>query len=82
MDLDARKHGHSTPALAGEFAKRIGAQRLVLNHFSPRYNGDQSLESIMTMTRIERQASEASGLKQNEVVAAWDFMVLPVPAKI
>lgn len=28
--------GHSTPGMAGEFAKRIGAERLVLNHIGSR----------------------------------------------
>lgn len=29
--------GHSTPMMAGEFAKRINAQKLVLNHIGSRY---------------------------------------------
>lgn len=29
--------GHSTPVMAGEFAKRVGAQALVLNHIGSRY---------------------------------------------
>lgn len=28
--------GHSTPTMAGEFAKRVGAERLVLNHIGSR----------------------------------------------
>lgn len=28
--------GHSTPVMAGEFAKRVGAERLVLNHIGSR----------------------------------------------
>lgn len=76
---DARIHGHSTPGIAGEFAKEIGAKKLVLNHFSSRYKGDQSLESISIMTRIEQEAVKASGLSPNNVAAAWDFMILPVP---
>lgn len=28
--------GHSTPAMAGEFAKRVSAERLVLNHIGSR----------------------------------------------
>ena len=76
---DAQIHGHSTPSIAGNFAKKIGAKRLVLNHFSSRYKGDQSLESVSIMTRIEQEAIAASGLDNDKVAAAWDFMVLPVP---
>mmetsp|Transcript_17743 Transcript_17743/g.49126 ORF Transcript_17743/g.49126 Transcript_17743/m.49126 type:complete len:846 (-) Transcript_17743:976-3513(-) len=76
---DAIFHGHSTPYLAGDFCKRVGAKRLILNHFSARYTGDQSMDSISIMTRIEEQAIKASGLARNEVAAAWDFMIYPIP---
>mmetsp|Transcript_20585 Transcript_20585/g.59747 ORF Transcript_20585/g.59747 Transcript_20585/m.59747 type:complete len:208 (+) Transcript_20585:1609-2232(+) len=76
---DAIVHGHSTPQMAGLFARRVGAKRLVLNHFSSRYKGDQTVESMSIMGRIERQAIEASGLSDDTVVAAWDMMVLPIP---
>ena len=33
----AISRGHSTATMAGEFARAIGARRLVLNHFSARY---------------------------------------------
>ena len=77
---DAKVHGHSTPYIAGEFAKRVNAKRLILNHFSSRYKGDESLESIAIMTRIEKQAIEASGFDVQNVAAAWDFMTLPIEA--
>lgn len=80
VNRDARIHGHSTPTIAGEFAKQINAKRLVLNHFSSRYKGDQSVESISIMTRIEEEAIKASGLPEDRVAAAWDFMILPVPS--
>jgi ribonuclease BN (tRNA processing enzyme) len=72
-------HGHSTPHIAGDFAKRVKAKRLILNHFSARYMGDQSIESISIMTRIEQQAMKASGLTRSDVAAAWDFMIFPIP---
>jgi len=73
------KHGHSTPETAGLFCKEIGAKRLILNHFSPRYRGDASLESISTMTIIEKIAIKASGKDASKVAASWDFMRLPIP---
>jgi ribonuclease Z len=75
---DAKIHGHSTPIMAGEFAKKINAKKLVLNHFSARYKGDQSLDSITIMTRMERQAIKSSGMSEDAVACAWDFMLLPV----
>ncbi|KAI8853826.1 beta-lactamase-like protein [Chytridium lagenaria] len=36
----AISHGHSTPDMAGRVAKRWGAKKLLLNHFSSRYGGD------------------------------------------
>jgi ribonuclease Z len=77
---DAVIHGHSTPYLAGEFCKRVGAKRLILNHFSARYKGDPTAEAISIMTRIEEQAIKASGLTRTDVAAAWDFMIYPIPA--
>lgn len=75
---DARIHGHSTPDLAGDFAKRVNAKNLIINHFSSRYKGDESLESVAIMTRIEKQAIVASGLSESSVCAAWDFMLCPI----
>jgi ribonuclease Z len=75
---DAMRHGHSTPSMAGAFAKEVNAKRLLLNHFSSRYKGDQTLDSMSIMTRIEQQAIKASNLAEEKVAAAWDFMILPV----
>jgi len=80
VTYDALTHGHSTPEIAGQFCKTIGAKRLILNHFSPRYKGDATFESISLMTHIEKLAIKASGKDASEVVAAWDFMLLPILA--
>jgi ribonuclease Z len=77
---DARMHGHSTPQMAGAFARAVQAQWLVLHHFSARYKGDVSMDSLSIMMRMEQQAMRAAGLNESQVVAAWDFMVLPVPS--
>ena len=72
-------HGHSTPEMAGAFARRIGARRLVLNHFSPRYKGDNHRTSVYNMLQIEDLAARAAGLPLDDVVAAWDLLSVSVP---
>ncbi|GAA5942675.1 hypothetical protein JCM3775_003675 [Rhodotorula graminis] len=66
----AREHGHSTPQVAGEFARLVGARELVLNHLSVKYPdpdargaqgaSDESRAKWRGMLgEIERQADEA-----------------------
>ena len=76
---DAVVHGHSTPQIAGDFCRAVNAKRLILNHFSARYKGDVSVDSLSIMMRIEQQAIRSSGLTDTQVAAAWDLMVLPIP---
>ena len=78
---DTQIHGHSTPQIAGQFAKRVNAKRLILNHFSARYKGDKSPESLSLMMRIEYQALKAAKMDETQVAAAWDMMELPIPLK-
>nr|CEL66988.1 TPA: hypothetical protein BN1204_027920 [Neospora caninum Liverpool] len=59
LDEEAFARGHSTAAMAGEFAGRAGAQRLVLTHFSQRFKGDASLGSVALMKSVEREALNA-----------------------
>jgi ribonuclease Z len=76
---DAIVHGHSTPQMAAHFCKSVQGKLLLMNHFSARYKGDCSVDSLSIMMRIEKQACLAGGLSDSEVVAAWDMMVLPIP---
>ncbi|KAL1747496.1 beta-lactamase-like protein [Schizophyllum fasciatum] len=71
----AKSRGHSTPQMAGAFAKRIGARRLVLNHFSSRYPGDESEETQKVMGAIGRLAEGEYG---KYVTCARDFMSFDV----
>jgi ribonuclease Z len=75
---DTAKHGHSTPQVAGGFARRVGAKRLALNHFSPRYKGDDDKASVRVSRRIEKLAIDASGLKEEDVIGAWDFLDIDI----
>lgn len=82
LERDTFNHGHSTPEMAGQFAAKVGAGRLVLTHFSARYGGDDSEYSCKVMWRIEDIArAAASGQLQgpNDVLAAWDQMSIAVP---
>jgi ribonuclease BN (tRNA processing enzyme) len=77
---DTVVHGHSTPQIAGAFSRSVRAKSLLLNHFSSRYKGDTSIASLSIMMRIEDGARVSSGLEESEIAAAWDLMVLSVPA--
>ncbi|KAG9095991.1 hypothetical protein FS749_009320 [Ceratobasidium sp. UAMH 11750] len=84
----ALQRGHSTPTMAGDFARAIRARKLVLNHFSSRFSSprasslaqeppDTPVESdtrVAVMSEIERQASHAWG--GGRAVAAYDLMCL------
>ncbi|KAJ8523541.1 hypothetical protein ONZ45_g116 [Pleurotus djamor] len=69
----SRSRGHSTPQVAGAFATRIRAKKLLLNHFSARYPGDDDVddESKKIMDGIRALAQERFA---GEVICARDFM--------
>lgn len=76
---DAIVHGHSTPQMAAQFCRSVDGKLLLMNHFSARYKGDCSVDSLSIMMRIEKQACQEGKFTDSQVVAAWDMMVLPVP---
>ncbi|KAJ3577032.1 hypothetical protein NP233_g42 [Leucocoprinus birnbaumii] len=75
VETRARSRGHSTPQMAGAFAKRSKAKRLVLNHFSSRYPGDDSESAERMMLAILKLAEKEF---DGEVVCAKDFLSLNV----
>lgn len=90
FDRGVIRRGHSTPQMAGKFAKRIGilnfvesvcartyskhmrlllvfggvegAKKLVLSHFSARYDNSDESTTDNIMGEIEQMAARASGL--------------------
>ena len=80
LEKDTLKNGHSTPQMAGRFARRINSKKLILTHFSPRYRGEADEYFMKQMWKIENMARETSGLfGDNDVIAAWDYLMLPIP---
>jgi ribonuclease Z len=78
VEAAARAHGHSTPDLAGQFAKRINAAQLVLNHFSSRYKGDMSDAGAKAVMEAIRQRAVVTFGNDN-VLTAHDWMNVVVP---
>ena len=74
-----KSRGHSTPQMAGRFAKRIGARNLFLNHFSSRYSGGNDESSRAIMEAIRQLA--VAELEREEVVCANDLMNVEIPSK-
>ncbi|KDQ63695.1 hypothetical protein JAAARDRAFT_120521 [Jaapia argillacea MUCL 33604] len=77
------ERGHSTPVMAGEFAKKVGAKKLVLNHLGARFpaplvsNNPRLRNNILK--EMERQATEAWGRVPSQACAAIDFMRVIIP---
>lgn len=71
----AMSRGHSTPQMAGIFAKSIGAKKLLLNHFSARYPGDNSEQSRNIMEAIGQLAASEFG---QGVACASDLMTVEI----
>lgn len=81
VERDTMNHGHSTPQMAGALAHKLEAKKLLLSHFSLRYLGDSSENSMKTMWRIEdlarRRATRLTA--PNDIIAAWDLMTINLP---
>ena len=75
----AVSRGHSTPEMAGAFARACRAKQLVLTHFSSRYKGDESVESVAVMDQIVGQAVET--FESNSVFAAQDLMEMKLTSQ-
>lgn len=75
VETRTKSRGHSTPQMAGAFAKRIQARRLVLNHFSARYSAGKTHEALKIMQAITDLAAQEFG---HEVQCAEDLMSLNV----
>lgn len=59
--------------MAGDFAKKIGAQNLVLTHFSSRYQNEEETISVKDLLK-EAQVQ----CPQTQVIAAVDFMKIDI----
>lgn len=77
VEIRTKSRGHSTPQMAGAFAKRIGARKLYLNHFSARYAGNDDVdeEAKKVMDAIAALAAEEYG---GSLTCARDFMSFEV----
>lgn len=75
VETRTKSRGHSTPQMAGAFARRIGAKKLILNHFSARYPGDDSEESKTIMNAI---GNLAAGEYKQDVICATDLMSIDI----
>jgi ribonuclease Z len=78
VEARTKSRGHSTPQMAGKFARQIGAKRLVLNHFSARYRGDDDVneEARKVMDGIRNLAISTYG--SEDVTCARDWMSFEV----
>ncbi|KIJ57051.1 hypothetical protein M422DRAFT_23164 [Sphaerobolus stellatus SS14] len=74
VETRTKSRGHSTPQMAGAFARYINAKKLILNHFSSRYRGDDDVneEARKVMEAIRSLAVSTYG--SEDVLCARDWM--------
>ena len=73
--VQATEHNHSTATDAARLAKKARVMRLVLSHFSPRYEVPEP-----GMPGVKELVEEARAVfNEGEVIAAWDFMTVEIP---
>lgn len=79
----AKFSGHSTCYMAGGFAAKVRAKKLLLTHFSHNLPDAMNRENILTMTRVVHSALRgyyhhiaSRDTKNLTVGAAWDMLTL------
>lgn len=68
----AIERGHSTPEIAGEFARKCESQLLILTHFSSRYSGADNYGAVKVMHYFERLAALAGSASQKSVETLFE----------
>ncbi|CAE6455271.1 unnamed protein product [Rhizoctonia solani] len=71
--------GHSTPDMAGAFARAVRAERLALIHFSAMFKDPSPSNPIMR--EIARQATVAWGRRGVDAIAAHDLHWMDIPPR-
>ncbi|KZT64530.1 hypothetical protein DAEQUDRAFT_769650 [Daedalea quercina L-15889] len=90
VDEKTRARGHSTPRMAGEFAHKIGAERLVLNHIGARFPAPEKAPrtawgkfQLACVREIEKQARATWKPPKTQpptyVTAAYDYYRITIP---
>jgi ribonuclease Z len=73
VESRTKDHGHSTPQMAGEFAKKIQCKKMILTHFSARYRGDEDPEALEVMEEIRQLAVQVFDQRDKDVFCARDL---------
>ncbi|KAJ1619234.1 hypothetical protein T492DRAFT_848714 [Pavlovales sp. CCMP2436] len=78
VEAGAIAKGHSTPQMAGRYARAVGAKHLALWHFSAKYSGGGDADALVIMDEIAALAAGECGVG---VTATRDLMTMRLGVK-
>jgi ribonuclease Z len=73
VETRTKDHGHSTPQMAAAVAKKMGCKKLILTHFSARYQGDEEKEALEVMEEIRKLAVDVLDGRDKDILCARDL---------
>jgi ribonuclease Z len=78
LEQKAVAGGHSTSAMAGKFAKTIQAKRIILTHFSQRYDKTEKNTDGPDVDQLVSECAAECGSSGCVVIAAQDLAVYDI----
>eukprot|EP00940_MAST-03C_sp_MAST-3C-sp2_P001778 g1778.t1 len=76
-----RRRGHSTARMAGEYAAKIGAKRLILNHVPSDCRGARDVNELRREAASAQKSKRSRRVSKFETIVPWCGDTIDIPYK-